>query len=424
MSTTDDPFFATAFFDEPNLLAVRFSRRAGDRVAAFAVHRSPDAGSGISTSGVLKVIGVGVLAVCIGLPMMRGCSGSSSSTARPTIIGATTSDNRQSPNWKQGLDRLGDDLAPRRADLLPFHVRTLLDIPRELVRYGDATGGWLQPRCTHEDRLAYLRGTALAKMLVAAGAGRDLAVILDLPGPAAVAAATGMADRFDPVFTCDNLPHPAGVVPSAQTLAAVVHWRADLLAARMGRSNDAPAVFVLEGERLAPYHNEVDRFDNRSAAKLPNAAALNTLGVSRILYVREHRGDVSEADDLNELFTALTAAGVGIRHLALDSMDVATHPPETAPSTYQPHHWFWNNYGWYRPAGTTWGDATDQDARYRTASRATMFSGGPLRQNLDGGNRYRPALLDRLAPPPPPDTRSGGSSSGGSWSRSSGSSWS
>ena len=40
---------------------------------------------------------------------------------------------------------------------------------------------------------------------------------------------------------------------------------------------------MLEGERLAPYHNEVDRLDNRSAAKLPDAAALKLLGVSRIV---------------------------------------------------------------------------------------------------------------------------------------------
>lgn len=425
MSGNTDPFLAAAFFDSPNLLAVRFARdaqtpRSGtDRVSSFAIHRRPDAGSGIDVAGVIKVVGVGALAALIGIPLLRGCAGTTRYAAPPVIIGESVNDSSQSPNWHQDLFRLADKLSPKRTDLRPFYVRTLLDVPRELFQRGDATGGWLKPRCTPEDRIAHLRGIQLAKMLTDAGAGRDLAVILDLPGPAAVAAAAGMADHFDPVFTFDNLPHPSGVVASAQTLAAAVYWRSHLVAATLGRPADAPAVFVLEGDRLAPYHNEVDRFDNRSTVKMPDAAALKKLGVSRIVYVRAQRGQVIEADDLNELFTALPAAGIELRYLALDSVDDAQKPKDPArASTYHPHHWFWNNYGWYRPTGTQWDSASNDDARQRTAPRQTMFSGLTSRPGFDGGNSQRATVLSRLAPPPPSTTTSGGS--GGSWFRSSG----
>src|SRR5262249_8838076 len=162
---------------------------------------------------------------------------------------------------------------------------------------GDPTGGWLVPRCSSDDRAAYERGKHIAEVLIEAGMRADAAVILDLPGPHAVAAAAGMSVCFDPVFTFDNLPHPSGVVASAQTLGAVVYWRPQL-AWKTNRSPSAPALFVLEGDRLAPYRNQVDVFDNRSVAKLPSVAGFRELGVSHVLYIKEQRGNVGEADDL------------------------------------------------------------------------------------------------------------------------------
>lgn len=38
-----------------------------------------------------------------------------------------------------------------------------------------------------------------------------LALIVDLPGPEAVAFAAELSDTFDPVFLFDNWPHPRGV---------------------------------------------------------------------------------------------------------------------------------------------------------------------------------------------------------------------
>ena len=83
MSGNTDPFLAAAFFDSPNLLAVRFARDAQsprgavDRVAEFAIYRRPDVDTGIGMAGVLKVVGVGALAALVGMPMLRGCAGTS-----------------------------------------------------------------------------------------------------------------------------------------------------------------------------------------------------------------------------------------------------------------------------------------------------------------------------------------------------------
>ncbi len=433
-----EPFFAAAFFDAPGLLAIRFSRHASSRPAAsFAAFRRPDTPA-INLVTVARVAGFGLLIAFFSLPLLRGnaAAGTSSGGNPPVVSSPSPLDSAGSSSWAEGLDRLADDLSPSRADLQPWMVRTLLDVPRELARSGSATGGatggWLKPRCSPEDRAAYAQGERFARMLEAIGADRQLAVILDLPGPTSIAVATGLAQRFDPVFTFDNLPHPAGVVPSAQTLAAVVYWRPQLMAARAARNtagaDNLPPVFVLEGDRLAAYANEVERFDNRSQVRLPDADGLRALGITRVLYVRQHRGNVAEADDLNLAFTALTAGGIDVKHLALDALDepetqpeqTATAPP-TADATDSSRHstiWFWQRYPWYRPAGRQWSEPDDPDARYQTTPRTTQFSssfsGSTGAQRYDGGNAHRTEVFQRLVPPPP-----SAPSSSGSWSRSS-----
>ena len=460
LPVSSDPFFSATFFDAPGLLAVRFSRTASSRPAAatFAAYRRPDTPSGINLGSIAKVVGVGLVIACVGVPWLRGnaAAGTSSAGKPPVISSPSARDSVESSSWANGLERLADDLSPARADLKPWMVRTLLDVPRELARGGNATGGatggWLQPRYSPADRAAFGQGQRLARMLEAIGADRQMAVILDLPGPTAIAVATALARNFDPVFTFENLPHPAGVVPSAQTLAAAVYWRPQLVAAREARiaasaaasgtaaagtvAVSLPPVFVLEGDRLATYANEVERFDNRSQVRLPDAAALRALGVSRVLYVRQRRGDVAEADDLNEAFIALAAGDINVKHLALNALDESETQVEkgstpvtntststdSSTTTSNSSFWFWQRYGWYRPAGRQWSDLDDPDARYRTSPRTTLFSGSSGTPRYDGGNAHRFEVFRRLAPPPPVASPSGTSS--GSWGRSSSHSYS
>jgi hypothetical protein len=437
MTLPASSFLVEAFFDQPHLLGVRFAasqlggpvRSADSMIESFARNRQPDAAkpewSNIigGTIGMLMVVGV--------ILSETTCSSSVEHWNGPVITGAVERDSRQDGAWRGNLSNLADDLAPRRTDLRPYAVSVLLDVPRDLARERDVTGGgWLHPRCTSEDNVAYRRGIALARTLTAVELSRETAVILDLPGPQSVAVAAGLATQGDPVFTMDNLPHPAGVVPSAETLGAVIYWRPTFVSARSARDDRSPAVFVLDAARLTPYLNQGDRFDNRSCARLPDATGFTKLGVKRILYVRPHRGDVVEADDLNELFTASSAAGIEIRHLGLDAVDevaaTANLTPTTPASTAGHYYgnWFWNSYGWNRPATFMGGGNTDPDALYRTTPRTPAWASRTTA--LDGGAHQHDTVIKRLTMPPTVGGTSWSSDgSGGSWTRStpSSSSW-
>jgi hypothetical protein len=391
-----------AFFDQPSLLAVRFRLDIDlHRVASFALSRRPDAAhGGIVRIGTTMVIGMAVVGAA--LVMVPSCSLQHSHP--PLITAGIATDCRHSTAWLSELPTLGDELAPG-VPLQPWYVRTLTTVPRELAARGDATGGWLQPRCAPGDRIAHQQGAQLAQLLSGSAATSGLAVIIDLPGPQAVAAAAAMAGAFAPVVTIDNLPHPAGVVPAADTLAALVYWRPELVATRTTRSPGAPPLFILEGERMRPYGNEPGRFDNRSRARLPDAAGFRALGVERILYVRQQRGAVAEADDLNGLFTACAGSGIEVRHLALDSLDRFT-----ALDGDQARRWFWQNYAWGRPAEVTLPPRDDADAGYASAPR-TPPSPAPApgtASPLDGGEGRRPEVLDQLV-------AGGSGSTGGGW---------
>ena len=403
---SDTAILAAAFHDTPGLLAVRLAHPRHS-AAVFATSRRPDSARGkSSSSGCGGLIVVGIVAGVWLSSNVISCSSSGPTMGQPVISAAQAADVSGAKSWPAEADGLGDDFAPKRPDLQSWAVRALLDVPRELARRGQATGGWLVPACSPEDRVARDRGAHLASALGASGQAADTAVILDLPGPQAVAAAAGMAKVFDPVFTSDSLPHPQGVVPSAQTLASALFWRPQVVAARTARALTAGPCFILDDARLAAYANQPERFDNRTRARLPGVEALRGLGVRRVLYVRPQRGAVAEADDLNELFTALAAAGIDVRHLGLDAVE----PEEPVERTT--HHntssWLWLRTGWGQPAS----GQPDPDTAYRTRPRPVMGLGA-----FDGGAAGRGSVLDVLATRPPPST--GSTRSGGSWFRSS-----
>ncbi len=235
------------------------------------------------------------------------------------------------------LARLADDLAPRAPALVPTYVPTLFQAIGSRPAYDappteDAAAGFLPleaviaPIDTAAMRAARASAARL-RVLLGGPAALDtagLAVIVDLPGAAAVAFAGALADAFDPVFLFDNWPHPRGVVPAHLTLAAALTERQRLVDGRGTRSPLAPPLFVLDRERLSPYVDDENQFDNRWTARLPAADQLKALGITWVLYVAPNGAAPVESDDVVDDLVAWTAAGIAVRALQIADFDDAS----------------------------------------------------------------------------------------------------
>jgi hypothetical protein len=201
----------------------------------------------------------------------------------------------------------------------------------------------------------------------------------------------------------DNWPHPDGLVPAHETLAAALHHQSGLVALKEARREDAPPVFVLDSNRLREFKDGTHPFDNRYTAQLPPAEALAGLGITEVLYVTP-RTHVQEADDLNAAFVAYADAGVPVKVVHADDF-IESKPGEWTPEAeatageaypaateeedhpYRSHHvhrhyyggfgshWFlWSHLGWGRPRyGATAPGFTA--STYRPQARPTLFSG-------------------------------------------------
>lgn len=246
------------------------------------------------------------------------------------------------PFDKSRLSSLSSDLAPENSMYSPFFVRSLLESPtalRKTTPAGDPDTftplkDVLVPIFTAAMDAAYRRGRALASLFDAAhhDGTKSIAVIVDLPGPEAVAFAAGASSALDPVFLFDNWPHPKGVVASHLTLAACAYYQ-PLFAAK---KTPTPApMFVLDRNRLAAYSDDAKQFDNRYVARVPSTPVLAKLGISRVLYVVPTDPD-RELDDLNDDFVYTVKQGAQLKALAATSFasGIAVTPlPPTTTST-------------------------------------------------------------------------------------------
>jgi hypothetical protein len=350
------------------------------------------------------------------LDMQKQFGWSFGASAEPlTFDGATTQ-----PFDRRALARMPDDLRPARPRHAPFYIPTLFQAPSALPRAvaaGDAPPvvpleRALVPIFTPAMAVTYLRGQALASLF--RNAYTQAAVIVDLPGPEAVAFAAGAADVLDPVFLFDNWPHPRGVVPAHLTLAAAAYY--EPLFARHAAPPGAPPMFVLDRNRLAPYTDDDLEFDNRYVARVPSAAVLRSIDVTRVLYVTPPGADLLELDDLNDDFVHYAAAGIDVRLVAADAFgpdpaflsleSFAYADPGGAPSLVvrsapqsrrdgeerrryyygarvSTHAFFWIDYPWIKPAPhggrmPTAPSFPRPGAHYAPVPRVTPHSSGML----------------------------------------------
>ncbi len=310
-------------------------------------------------------------------------------------FGATTENlvfNGEStqPFNREKLATLSVDTRPSDSDHYPFFVSTLFDsitaTPRS-VPAGE-TGTTITPLKTALRPIftpgmdeAFKRGKALASLFAAApNKGKGNAVIVDLPGPEAVAFAAGAASVLDPVFLFDNWPHPRAVVPAHLTLAAAVYYQPLLEKARDTRGSDGAPMFVLDRNRLATYTDEATQFDNRHVAKVPSASALAGLGVKNVIYITN--GEASELDDLNDDFASYPLNGITTKLVPATHFRAGPPPPDAGPGA-ESVHWYGGT-----PAShpTFWAVPV-----YNPAARRTAFSSGTATRSPSAVTRPKPA---------------------------------
>jgi uncharacterized membrane protein YgcG len=287
--------------------------------------------------------------------------------ARPSPV-----DAYGSYGWRVEEVDLYARLQPARNALLPYYVPTLF---QSLVGPGsERLLAQIRPSHTPEMDNDFGRGLALRQLFEQAGFPNDTAIVVDAPGARSVAIAAALADRFDPVFEFGNWPHPLGVVPAQETLAAALFYLPIFESTRRGRAVDAPPVFVLDANRLLPYRDADTQFDNRYLSQLPSAEQLAALGIHHLLYVNSD--GQPELDDLNGALVDLCARGVDVKVVALSDFQAGEAPEneaaepvlpdEDAPSWAFAVDWFWyggdpgwqvafwDDYGWYHPPRVVW----------------------------------------------------------------------
>ncbi|MCA1613227.1 MAG: hypothetical protein LC800_03525 [Acidobacteria bacterium] len=187
---------------------------------------------------------------------------------------------------------------PRSQEWLPFFVPTLI----QSLQY-ESLRGQLAPAVAPGMRASYGRGQMIARDFLAnAQNAAETAIIVDLPGRDSAAFGAGLAEAAQLVVTFDNFPHPLGVVPSHETLAAMLYYAGEIEAKQAAAPANAAPVFLLDSDRLAAYQNADTQFDNRYLAKLPSAQKLQEMNVKSVIYVVPDRTRAEELDDLNEDF--------------------------------------------------------------------------------------------------------------------------
>ena len=198
---------------------------------------------------------------------LQRAEGWNAGVERPLLFpNSTVDDVAHTQSWRAAMEPLAATLAPPEP-YLPYYVPTLFQ--SLMGPAGQGLRAVMRPIDTPEMSDDFQRGLALRQQFAAVDWPRDTAIVVDAPGPRAVALAAALADRFAPVFTFANWPHPLGVVPAHQTLAAVLYYRPAFEAAQAARAVDAPPLFVLDANRLAPYRDADNEFDNRYFVSLP-----------------------------------------------------------------------------------------------------------------------------------------------------------
>jgi hypothetical protein len=326
------------------------------------------------------------------------------------LLSSQSVDSTGSDGWKKYLDQSAMLTAyqTRSNTWMPYFVPTLIQSLQFDTLRSQLSPIYLQPMQESNER-----AQSIAKeFLVNAQNAGETAIIVDLPGAESVAFGAGMADVAHLITTFDNFPHPLGVTPSQNTLAAMLYYANEVETKQSKVAANAPPVFLLDSNRLANYTDEEKQFDNRYLAKLPSAQAFKERGVKSIIYVTPDRNRKEELDDLNEDFVDYRSQGMNVAMMPLSDFVQATEPTTNRRTYYYggspaSHMYFFYSYPFYQPypvytsrypayyRGPAPTVRPISPPTYTPAPRPTVFSGTRVGSATSGVGKSKPSGFGR-----------------------------
>ncbi|MCS6805099.1 MAG: hypothetical protein NZ823_08150 [Blastocatellia bacterium] len=333
-----------------------------------------------------------------------------------TLTGTQSVDSQHSSAWRKYLapTAMLQAYQPPHPTWLPYFVPTLIQSLGQ-----SSLSQQLSPIFTPDMKEAYERGQTLAQDFLAnAQNPGETAFIVDMPGRQTLALGAGLAEHGQLVTQFDNFPHPLGVTPSHETLAAMLYYAGEIQEKQARVSATAPPVFLLDSNRLAPYSDADTQFDNRYLAKLPSAEKLRERGIKNVIYIMPDRTRSDELDDLNEDFVDYKNKGLNMMILPLSDFQPVDEVVEGASQrryyyggSEATHHYFFHAYPiwlptpyytrtypqytrWRTPPPTTV-QPTVSPPRYAPRPRPTMFTGARVGSVATGVGRSKPSGFGR-----------------------------
>jgi len=315
--------------------------------------------------------------------------------------GLIATDSQRRTDWSAYLDpdRLIAAYQPPGSEWQPFYVPTLVQsLSQASLR------SQMKAVRTPEMAETYERAQGLRELLRQAQNAAQTLMVADLGGPASVALGAALADTAQLIPTFDNWPHPLGVVRSHETVGAMLFYAHEVEEKKAKLPAHAPALLLLDNQRLSAYKDEETQFDNRYLAKLPSSDQLKQRGVANLIYVVKDESQAQELDDLNDDFVELKKNGIGVRLLRLSDFKPVDEPVQaraaggTQTVVQERHyyyggspfyHWWFYNHYYYRPGPSVvivrGGNTVTlprpsspppfQPPAYSPVSRPTLFSG-------------------------------------------------
>jgi len=305
------------------------------------------------------------------------------------------------PYARAALKTLESDLSPKGANHTSHYVPSLFQSPEALPRLTLPDGETervkplaeaLKPMLTPVMKEYEKRGAGYGSLISKSDAG--VLTVVDLAGPEAVAFAAGASKYLDPIMLFDNWPHPRGVVPAHETLAAAVYYQPLFAKNKAARPATAMPMAVLDRRRLTTYVDDATKFDNRYLAKVPSPKALS---VKRVMYVVATSSDLPEQDDLNAAFLEWGAASVEVRSLAATAFDGGPEPTDEYffGGTASGNDGFFSEYKWKKSATTASAPVSTNRtaALYKPVLRPSAQSTVSAPSSGGGGIGYVPVVI-------------------------------